>query len=148
MKFIPTIFFAVAIVSCSVDKTSEVNRAMRNYDKQITHLATDSIAQLYMQDGELSGEGQNSVVGRDSIGIFLKSFADSNVKVIRYISTTDSTLFKNDAAIQYGSYNQIVKMPSGDTLKLGGNYIATWVDNGKGEWLIKKMFTHNYKNLK
>ncbi len=65
-----------------------------------------------------------------------------------YTSTADSTSFMGAAAVQYGSYNQIVKMPSGDTLELGGNYITTWVDEGKGEWLIKKMFTHNYKNLR
>ncbi len=63
------IILSAVIYSCSRDRTSEVDHAMRSYDKLILHLATDSVAQLYAPDGELAGEGQNPIIGRDSIRI-------------------------------------------------------------------------------
>ena len=73
------------------------------------------------------------------------SFAGA--KVLEYRSNTESTVFEGDTAIQKGAYIQKVKIPRGDTLELGGQYNTRWI-KFQNRWLIKKMYTHNYRNLK
>ncbi len=136
---------ACAFWACATDRSAEIDQAMRHYDQLILHGQYDSIANKFILNGELAGENLTSVFGRDSIRKLLKSFQGATV--LKYVSTTQSTIFHADTAVQSGSYIQIVKVPSGDTLELGGEYTSTWIPENK-EWMIKKMFTHHYRNLK
>jgi ketosteroid isomerase-like protein len=141
-------FFLITLlllIACSQDRTAEIDRAMRHYDKLILRLAADSIAMQYQLHGQLAGEGATPVYGRDSIRELLQSFKGATV--YRYESTTDHTTFKGDTAFQTGIYVQTVKIPSGDTLELGGKYTTTWIRENTS-WLIHKMYTHDYRNLK
>ncbi len=143
-KTIP-IFTAWLLLGCAGDRSKEIDRAMRQYDSLLLHGQSDSIAGKFAINGELAGENQAPIIGRDSIRKTLRSF--KGVVVLKYLSTADSTLFYGDTAVQSGSYVQIVKIPSGDTLELGGEFVCTWIPF-QGEWMIKKMFTHHYRNLK
>ncbi len=143
------LYFAVSLLitisSCTQDRSKEIDKRMRHYDELILKMDYDVLAKMYFHDGELCGENQTSIVGSDSIRKFLQSF--QAYKVLEYKSITKSTVFKGDTAIQEGTYFQKVKPPQGDTLELGGQYRTTWLKE-KDQWLIKKMYTHDYRNLK
>ena len=146
MKCIQIVFFICVLGSCNTDRSDEIDKAMRHYDRLILHGQYDSIANMYSIDGELVGGDQPSVFGRDSISKFLKSFKGATV--LKNESTTKTTIFKGSTAVQEGSYIQIVKIPSGDTLEMAGQYTTTWIGESENNWQIKKMFTHHYRNLK
>ncbi len=145
MKKFYRFFLVCLIAGCSADRTKEVDLAMRHYDQLVLHGQYDSIVDLFTTNAELAGEKHISVLGKDSIRKLLKSFRGATV--FNYASTTQSTTFHGDTAVQIGTYVQVVKIPSGDTLELGGDYIGTWIPE-KGVWKIAKMYTHHYKNLK
>jgi ketosteroid isomerase-like protein len=145
MRFLKIILICVVASSCTNDKTA-VEREMRNYGHMILTRQYDSMVHKFMPHGELASEGQHSIFGRDSIADLFKSFAGATV--IKYETTSKSVVFKGDDAIQDGSYMQVVTVPSGDTLELSGDYTAIWTKSKDGEWLIKKMLTQHYHNLK
>jgi SnoaL-like domain len=113
-----------------------VEAAMRYYDHLILKTDADSIALLYMPNGELG----NIAVGRDSIRNFLNRF--ENFKVIYQTTTVDSITIKNDTAMLNGIYHQKVIVPAGDTISVKGEYNAKWIWLKDGGWHIRRMETH------
>ncbi len=112
---------------------------MQLYDKSTFHMATDSLANLYAVDGELSGKGMKMIVGRDSIRKFLKSFEGSSIKMISNETKANSIIFSGDTALVEGTYEQKVRI-GGDTSEYTGTFSAKWVDT-ENRWLLKKMYT-------
>ena len=147
MKFLFLFIIIFAILSCrsSVDRTKEIEKNMQHYGDLLLRLEADSLADCFTADGELSGEGQKPVIGQDSIRKVFKSFAGAHM--LEYKITMKPTLFKSDTGVQEGSYFQKVIIPQGDTLELGGEYSTKWIEVDN-KWLLKRMYTFGYKNLK
>lgn len=146
MKGYLLILLAALFSTYTFGQSRQIDSAMNAYDKFILQGAYDSIANMFTLDGILSGEGQQPMVGREPIRTLLRSFQGATV--LQYTTTANATSLKKDTAIQSGSYIQIVKLPSGDTLELAGDYTATWLKEHNKLWKISKMYTHNYRNLK
>ena len=127
-------------------QTKEIDRLMNRYDQFILRGAYDSIANMFDVSGQLQGENQSPIVGREAIRRLLKSFAGATV--LKYETFSKGTSFDADTAIQSGSYVQIVRVPSGDTLHLGGQYKFTWSKENNDHWMIKNIYTYDYRNLK
>ena len=127
-------------------QSQEINHSMNHYDQLVLKGSYDSIAGMFTANAELKGENQTPIDGREQIRKLLRSFKGAHV--LKYETSPLSTLFGGDSAIQSGSYIQVVRIENGDTLELAGQYEATWIkENGK-DWMIKKMYTHHYRNLK
>ncbi|MBS1731344.1 MAG: nuclear transport factor 2 family protein [Bacteroidetes bacterium] len=136
-SFFAITFCSIALLSCS-NKThtkEDVELAMKQYDRLIQKMDTDSIALLYTEDGDL-GEMAH---GRDSIRKFLASF--KGFKVLSQLSTSDSINLVGDSALQKGTYRQVVITPKNDTVTVKGEYKANWVWLSKNGWHIKRMET-------
>ncbi len=133
------IFTCIGLTSCTSSRPTRkgVVAAMHHYDELILHLNADSIAMLYMPDGNLG----DIAIGRDSIRKFLSSF--KNVQVLSQVSTTDSLSIQKNIALQKGHYTQSDIVSGKDTIHVKGSYTATWQWNKKDGWLIKKMSTKN-----
>ena len=107
---------------------------MKYYDRLVMKLDADSIALLYTPDGRMGEMAE----GRDSIRAFLSSF--TNIKVLSQHSTSDSVKITADTAVQNGIYLQSDVISARDTVRLKGEYTATWQWLNDG-WHIKKMET-------
>jgi hypothetical protein len=137
----------IVFISCTEkNKKEDVESLLNQYSNFIKSNKPDSISTLYASNGKLSGEGQLAIVSPDSIGNFLKGFSDFNV--LEYKFTSDSIFFQKDSAFAIGSYFQKVVIPAGDTLELGGKYSVDFTRNASNQWLIGKMYTYDYRNLK
>lgn len=116
------------------DKKS-IELAMNEYDRLIKKMDADSIALLYTPGGSLGGIAH----GRDAIKKFLSTFKD--VRVLSQGSTTKSIEIHNDTSIQKGTYRQVVLMHGNDTVKVYGEYLATWQWIPHDGWHISRMIT-------
>lgn len=146
MKIALLIFISCLVCARMPAQSTQIDRAMKQYDQLVLQGSYDSIANMFTLNAELQGENQASILGRDSIRKLLRSFQGASV--LKYETTPQAISFGADTAVQSGSYLQIVRIPSGDTLELAGQYTATWIKEYGQQWMIKKMYTHHYRNLK
>ena len=109
--------------------------AMKTYDHLIWTMNVDSIALIFMPDGQLGEVAR----GRDSIRKFLSTF--KNVQVLYVHSLSERITFNKDTAVQDGSYLQTAVINNKDTVKPKGSFEAIWVwIKGEG-WKMKRMTT-------
>ena len=113
----------------------EISDQMAKYDRLLESMNTDSIADLYAENGHLG----NVATGRDAINRFLKTF--STYRVILNNSTTDSIKMFGDSAVQVGKYTQVTILPDRDTVHLAGHFQAIWKLAGLNGWKIYRMET-------
>jgi hypothetical protein len=140
MKNITILFISILIVSCA-DRKTEIENAMKQYDRLTFRMAADSLADTYLPNGELGGKGMKTQIGRDSIRKFLKSFDPASIKLISNSTKASSITFKGDTAIVEGTYEQKARLAQGDTGTYIGTFTATWMKGDQNKWQIKKMYT-------
>lgn len=137
MKKIVIAFITVCVHACSQqthDRT-EIETAIKNYDRLLLTMNADSIAAVYDIHGELGNIAQ----GRDSIRKFLETF--KNIRMLSQASTSDFVEIMGDSAQQRGSYSQVDVVDDRDTISVRGTYIALWKWNDREGWRIKRMET-------
>lgn len=132
---------ASLLFSCNASKHNEkgVQSAMNQYDHYIQRMDINSLAMLFTPDGDLG----NVAHGRDSIRKFLSKF--KNFKVLSQSSTSESININHDSSVQKGIYYQTTIIPVNDTVKVKGEYTATWVWLSKRGWRLKRMVTNPIK---
>lgn len=130
----------LSLISCNSKKhnKAEIESAMKQYDRLLLKMDTDSIGLLYTTDGILAG-----AIGRDSIKKFLASF--KNVSVLSQSSTTNSIEINKDTAIQKGHYSQTDLIAGKDTIRVKGEFIARWHWIQDSGWHLKQMSTKPIK---
>ncbi len=136
--FLPLFLLIIKPAAAQHDKNG-VEMRMKYYDHLIQQLDADSIALLYMPDGQLGEMAR----GRDSIKQFLSSF--KNVKVLSQQSTSESMHINGDTALQRGFYTQKDVVNNKDTISVKGSYTAHWQWKENEGWLIQKMETQSIK---
>ncbi len=139
MKKIIFLFAWLLLVSCA-DRKSEIESAMRQYDKLAFRMNADSLADSYLMNGVLSGKGMGKFVGRNSIRGFLKSFNTADIHLISNWSKVQSISFSGDTAVVNGNYEQKAKLAQGDTGVYTGTFIAKWLKENN-RWLLANMYT-------
>lgn len=129
------------LFSCNASRHNNkgVQSAMNQYDHYIQTMDVDSIALVFTPEGDLGKMAH----GRDSIRKFLDKF--KSFKVLSQTSTTESINNMRDSTIQKGIYHQTVIVPVNDTVKVKGEYTATWVWLPKSGWRLKRMETKPIK---
>ena len=140
------ILFALLILSgCGTtargqaERSRDLDAAISHYGRLVKAMASDSIAALYTDDGELAGLGQPAITGQDSIRAFLHGFDD--YRVLAATMVVDSSRLAGDTGIQHGRYTQRVRLPAGDTVEVSGRFTAEWVIGPAGTWRIRRMGT-------
>ncbi|MDP4265692.1 MAG: nuclear transport factor 2 family protein [Bacteroidota bacterium] len=139
VKYYSFMMAATILISISCrgqHNNSEIESALKTYDRLIKKMDADSIAMLYAPDGDLG----NTAHGRDSIRKFLSSF--KNVSVLYVASVPGTIKISQDTAMQTGRYKQIALVNNKDTLNLGGTFIARWIWIKAEGWRIKRMETN------
>ncbi len=128
------IFVIASCVSTNKSKRG-IENAMHQYDHLIKKLDADSIALLFTTNGDLGTIAH----GRDSIRKFLSSF--KNIVVLSQTSTSEEIKITKDSSVQKGKYFQTDVISNKDTVKVKGEYVATWIYVPKEGWHIKRMVT-------
>lgn len=121
------------------ERGRDLDAAINHYGRLVKAMASDSIAALYTDDGELGGEGQPTISGPDSIRAFLHRFDEYHVLAATMM--VDSSRLAGDTGIQHGRYTQRVRLPAGDTVEVSGRFTAEWVIGSSGKWRIRRMGT-------
>ncbi|HSE67909.1 MAG TPA: hypothetical protein VLB12_13060, partial [Gemmatimonadales bacterium] len=128
---------AVALVllvsACSVRRTTSgdaasekaVVAAMEHYTALIKQVASDSIAAMYSEDGELLEAGMAPLVGPKAIKEFLAQF-DGKVVVDSASTASDDVEVFGATAYQWGSFSQVARVQDQPPAKFGGRYVARW----------------------
>lgn len=121
------------------ERGRDLDAALNHYGRLVRAMASDSIAALYLPDGELGSAGQPTITGPDSIRAFLHRF--DQYRVLGSAMMVDSSRLAGDSGIQHGRYTQRVRLPSGDTVEVSGLFTAEWLIGPTGEWRIRRMGT-------
>jgi ketosteroid isomerase-like protein len=144
MKRLPVLIACFFVAACA-DRRTEIEKALKQYDRLTFKMDADSLADMYVPNGKLGGKTMKSAVSRDSIRQFMKSFDPSKITLISNHVTATLIAFKGDTAVVDGSYEQKAKLGS-DTGVYTGNFASKWVKD-KDRWLIATMYTTPTKPL-
>ena len=118
----------------------EVDLALSRYRALLVRGDFDAAADMFDPVGaELSRDGRAPVVGRDAIRAFLKSSADR--RIVEFTVTVTSTSASGAKASQQGTYRQKFVPPDGRSTVDEGAFEAEWSQQGKGNWLLRRMHT-------
>ncbi|MBS1488088.1 MAG: DinB family protein [Bacteroidetes bacterium] len=139
MKKIP--FIALILIAAACDnRKGEIESTFKKYDQLTFKMKGDSLADLYVKTGTLSGKGMKQYVGQDSIRKFLNSFNPANIHLISNATHLSTINFKGDTAHVDGTYEQKAKLAQGDTGVYTGTFTSKWI-NENGHWHIASMYT-------
>jgi hypothetical protein len=116
-----------------------VFKVLRLYENFVSRMEADSIVSLFAENGELVKSHSESIVGPAAIRAFLLSF--SAYHVLSYKMESDTLIFKNGYALQSGVYRQQVRIPEGDTVKVGGRFHIEWQRTQNDNWQIRRIST-------
>jgi len=132
--------------ACTVGRTSSgelesrqaVIAAMEHYTALIRAVASDSIAAMYTEDGELLEAGMAPLVGPQAIREFLAQF-DGKVVVDSASTASDDVEVFGSTAYQWGSFSQVARVQDQPPAKFGGRYVARWRRTPEGQWKITRL---------
>jgi len=140
---------AVALVfvsACTVGRTSSgdpaasraVVAAMEHYTALIRAVASDSIAAMYTEDGELLEAGMAPLRGPKEIREFLAQF-DGKVVVDSASTVSDDVEVFGTTAYQWGSFSQVARVQDQPPGKFSGRYVARWRRTPEGQWKLTRL---------
>ncbi len=116
----------------------EVADAMQRYQAVASTVNPDSMAAFFTPTGTLFEPGIKPIQTRDSIRAFLASFPGVKVQVAT--ATPDSIEVYGATAYYWGTYFERLDFPGQPTSAQHGKFVAQWVRQDDGQWLIHRMF--------
>ena len=136
----------ILVSACTVRRTSSgdvasekaVVAAMEHYTALIKQVASDSIAAMYTEDGELLEAGMAPLVGPREIREFLAQF-DGKVVVDSASTASDDVEVFGTTAYQWGSFSQVARVQDQPPAKFGGRYVARWRRTPEGHWKLTRL---------
>lgn len=133
----------VALAACTgspdgESATREVSDAMQRYQAVARTVNPDSMAAFFTSGGTLFEPGIPAIHTRDSIRAFLASFP--GVKVHIATATPDSIEAYGRTAYYWGTYHERLDFPGQPTSEQRGKFVAQWVREHDGRWLIHRMY--------
>lgn len=139
-----TLVLAAALTSCTLTSRepasarTEVAEAMQRYQAAARTVHPDSIAAFFAPTGVLFEPGINPIRTRDSIRAFVASFP--GVQVHTATATPDTIEVYDGTAFLWGSYFEKLSFPGQPTSEQHGKFVAQWVRQDDGRWLIQRMY--------
>ena len=142
------LWLGIALAGCNVPSGEkgpteaeirlEVADAMERYQVAARSVIPDSIASFYTETATLFEPGIMPVQGRDSIRAFIASFAGVRVGVATAMPDTIEIL--GGTALYWGTYFERLSFPGQPESEQHGKFIAEWVGQPDGRWLIQRLF--------
>jgi len=123
----------------AVDRSPEVDAALKHYSDLVLHMDDAGIAGLFAENGELKLTDHAPIYGPSAVRGFLDTFKDT--KVIAYRIHADTTSVRGDTAAQSGTYHEKTKSPNQQAVDASGHFDAVWVRATDGRWLIQQLMT-------
>lgn len=117
---------------------SEVERAMQGYESDSRLVHPDSIARWFAPGGVLFEPGIQPIVGPDSIRAFVAMF--QGAKVDSASVSADTIEVHGSTALYWGSYFERLEFPGQPISEQRGKFIAEWVRQDDGRWLIARLY--------
>jgi ketosteroid isomerase-like protein len=112
----------------------EAASALLQYEDLVRTQNSKAISQLFTPNGKLEHVGQVPIVGRESIELFLDSFA--SYKVLSHEMKLTSVSSSSTQVSQSGTYVQHVRTPEGKEITASGWFLLQWQRQPDGKWLI------------
>ena len=112
--------------------------AMQRYQAAARSVNPDSIAAFYTPTATLFEPGINPVQSRDSIRAFIASFPGVRVEVAT--ASPDTIEVWDETALLWGSYFERLAFPGQPVSEQHGKFVAEWVRQADGTWLIQRLF--------
>lgn len=112
--------------------------AMERYQVAARAVNPDSIAAFYAPMAVLFEPGINPVRTRDSIRTFIASFPGVRVEVAT--ASPDTIEVWGGTALFWGSYFERLAFPGQPVSEQHGKFVAQWVRQADGTWLIQRLF--------
>lgn len=112
--------------------------AMQRYQVAARSVNPDSIAAFYTTMATLFEPGINPVRSRDSIRAFIASFPGVRVDVAT--ASPDTIEVWDGTALLWGSYFERLAFPGQPVSEQHGKFVAEWVRQADGTWLIERLF--------
>lgn len=112
--------------------------AMQRYQVAARSVNPDSIAAFFAPKAVLFEPGITPVNTRDSIRAFIASFPGVRVDVAT--ATPDTIEVWGGTALLWGSYFERLAFPGQPVSEQHGKFVAEWVRQPNGTWLIQKLF--------
>ena len=116
----------------------EIVVAMEHYTALIRAVASDSIAAMYTEDGELLEAGLAPLRGPKEIREFLAQF-DGKVLVDSASTVSDEVEVFGSTAYQWGSFSQVARVRDQPPAKFGGRYVPRWRRTREGQWKLTRL---------
>jgi ketosteroid isomerase-like protein len=115
-----------------------VEAAMQRYQEAARTVNADSMSAFFTSTAILFEPGIPPIVSRDSIRAFMGSFP--GVKVDAATATADTIEIHGNMALYWGSYFEKLEFPGQPVSEQDGKFVAQWVRQADGEWLIERMY--------
>ena len=136
----------VLVSACTVGRTRSgdaaasrgVVAAMEHYTALIRTVASDSIAAMYTEDGELLEAGMAPLRGPKEIRGFFAQF-DGKVMVDSASTVSDDVEVFGTTAYQWGSFSQVARVQDQPPTTFGGRYVARWRRTPEGQWKLTRL---------
>lgn len=113
---------------------------MQRYQVAARAVNPDSIAAFYTPTAVLFEPGINPVHTRDSIRAFIASFPGVRVDVATATPDTIEVWGGGGTALLWGSYFERITFPGQPLSEQRGKFVAQWVRQADGTWLIHRLF--------
>lgn len=116
---------------------SQVVASLARYRQLVIAVDSRRLADMFVEDGELSNDTETPHVGQGQIRAFLESRV--GYKVQDFVLSASSTTSENETATQRGTYAETVLTPDGKVSRTGGGFYAVWRHQSDGRWLLARM---------
>ena len=125
----------------AAEADASARAAMAHYSRLLNGSPpnADSVAAQFAPTGELLGGGGDPVRGPDAVRAFLSSFG--KVQVDSAVTEVTASTVSGDRVTLWGTFSQRAVLGSGAPLHPHGRFVAEWVRDASGRWLIQRMLT-------
>lgn len=111
---------------------------MQRYQAAARTVNADSVSAFYTGTATLFEPGIPPIVSRDSIRAFMASFPGVRVEIATV--TADTIEIHGQTALYWGSYFEKLEFPGQPVSEQHGKFVAEWVQQQDGRWLIERMY--------
>ena len=122
------------------DRSAAVRAVMGKYNQCFLQMNTNCIAALYTPDGEIYTTGLLQASGPDAIQSFMNQSFEA-APITSFTATIDSIIINGDVAVVRGRYDEKTTHPTGQSNEAKMRYIAEWMQQSNGQWLLKRYST-------
>ena len=140
----------IALTACSTaskvaatptpDGSADVRADMEKYNQCLSQMNADCIASLFAPEGQIFDTGLIRAGSPDAIRSYMnQSFSVAHIDSIN--ATIDSVVINGDVAVALGTYDEKTTDTTGQNSEAKLQYVAEWIQQANGQWLLNRVST-------